>query len=95
MKKRLLQIAGIGLVALLSAGWYYHGDTYTVTHYTVTLRSGETVESASQVFYDLNENGDCYDMFRYRVLEANKKLFADGRSPQIGDTVIVPVVVKQ
>lgn len=93
MKKKFLLGAGIAVVALLSMG--FRGDGYNVTHYTVTLHNGDTVESASEVFYELNQNGDCYDMFRYRVLEANKELFADGRVPQAGDKVVVPVMVKR
>ena len=92
MKKKLLLGAGIAAIALLSMGF---SDDYDVTHYTVTLHNGDTVESASEVFYELNQNGDCYDMFRYRVLEANKELFADGRVTQAGDKVIVPVMVKR
>lgn len=93
MKKKLLLGAGIAAIALLSMG--FSDDAYDVTHYTVTLHGGDTVESASEIFYELNQNGDCYDMFRYRVLEANKELFADGRVPQAGDKVIVPVMVKR
>lgn len=91
---KTLKIISLGLILLLVSG-FCDTNKYIEHDYSVPLKAGESVYSVANDHYDLNENGECFDAFRYRVLERNKHLFRNGRKPQIGDVVVVPVMVKK
>lgn len=50
---------------------------------------GDTLYSIASQHYAKNENGMCFDEFRYNVSEDNKNLQNPKRFLQVGDKVIV------
>lgn len=93
MLKKCIASALIAGAVLINAGMHHFDVGYSETVYTVTLHAGDTIESVSEPFYELSENGESYMAFRHRLFEKNKHMTQNGRKCQPGDQVKIPVMI--
>ena len=93
MVNRKWLAAGLAVVVLLTSGYtWVESNRYDTVEYVTTLKRGETFWSVCEDFYDQNEDKSmCFDEFRYEVRQRNLSLLRNGRIPQYGDVVIIPV----
>ncbi len=92
--KKYIATALIGGAAVLAMGCTYFHVGYHESVYVAPLHTGDTIDGVASTYYELSEYNEPYDAFRYRVLERNRELLADGRVPQPGDMVEIPVFIK-
>lgn len=80
-------------VTLLSVfAWITLGDKVMYREEIVchTVRAGETFDSISDKWFELDERRDkCWAEFRYKTMEINEGLTKNGRMLQVGDKVHV------
>lgn len=94
MVKKYITSALVGGVAVMVMGMNCFTMGYSETIYVKTLHAGDTIESVAEPFYELDEKGDSYMMFRHRVFERNEHLREGGRKAQPGDKILIPVLIK-
>ena len=66
-------------------------ESYQYQPEVIQMAPGDTLWAISEKYYPQNEDGACFDDFNTRLCDENKALWANGRVPQPGDKVIIPL----
>lgn len=90
LANKILAVAAIAVTALVAWGYAFNG-TYQCQPEVIQMAPGDTLWAISEKYYPQNEDGACFDDFNTRLCDENKALWANGRVPQPGDKVIVPL----
>lgn len=85
---KIVSLVTIAWVCLSFIGGFSDSQVqrHSISH---VVREGDTMYGIADTYFELNQNGMCFNEFWYNLLEDNKYLTANRRYLQVGDVVTV------